>query len=288
MNQESIYFLVATSTALMLALQLSGFWWKQRSKQAIGYWVLAIWILALSDCLFLLSNQIQSDAIRLISRSMITAAYGTLYLGAQRSAGRKPNLSLMLGIVAAYALALAFVFKGNAWPMERAMTSRLVWGVFCLMAALSLRKTNKRFYGSIGAPSTILLLQAGYLIARGLLFGLLPDAKEATFQALLTYADYVNTVLFDVALFVSLLITLVNVSNDEVLKSHEEVQALSKLLPVCAWCRKVRDDDGYWHEITSYFSRKKGMRVTHGICQACEHTLHLKLDAPDEESSKEP
>jgi len=282
MNQESTYFLVSTSTALMLALQLTGFWWRRRSDQAIGYWVLSIWILAIADGLFIMSNELHSEPLRMVSRTLITTAYGVLFLGAQRSAGQRPNLILMAGIVLAYAVALGFIFDGNAWPMVRAMTSRLVWGVFCLMAAFSLRKASNRYFGSVDAPATILLVQAGYLLLRGTLFGLLPATHLPEVQTLLTYIDYMDTVLFDVALFVSLLITMVNVSNDEVLKSHAEVQALSKLLPVCAWCRKVRDDEGYWHEITSYFSRKKGMKVTHGICQACEKQIHLDLDLPSE------
>lgn len=48
-----------------------------------------------------------------------------------------------------------------------------------------------------------------------------------------------------------------------------EVQTLEGLLPVCAWCRKVRDDRGYWSQLESFISRKTRTRFSHGICPAC-------------------
>jgi hypothetical protein len=48
-----------------------------------------------------------------------------------------------------------------------------------------------------------------------------------------------------------------------------EVQTLEGLLPVCAWCRKVRDDRGYWSQLESFISRKTRTGFSHGICPAC-------------------
>jgi hypothetical protein len=47
------------------------------------------------------------------------------------------------------------------------------------------------------------------------------------------------------------------------------VQVLSGLLPVCAWCRKVRDDAGYWAQIEQYISARSKLEFTHGICPEC-------------------
>jgi hypothetical protein len=49
-----------------------------------------------------------------------------------------------------------------------------------------------------------------------------------------------------------------------------QIDTLSELLPVCSWCRKVRNDGGYWEQIEKYFSSRTSTSFTHGICPECE------------------
>lgn len=52
------------------------------------------------------------------------------------------------------------------------------------------------------------------------------------------------------------------------------VKTLSGLLPICAWCKKIRDDKGYWEQIESYIGKHSEADFTHGICpQCCEKQL---------------
>ena len=48
-----------------------------------------------------------------------------------------------------------------------------------------------------------------------------------------------------------------------------EIKTLSGLLPVCAWCQKVRDDQGYWDQIESYVAAHSDATFTHCICPDC-------------------
>ncbi|MEO7776387.1 MAG: PAS domain-containing protein [Fibrobacteria bacterium] len=52
-----------------------------------------------------------------------------------------------------------------------------------------------------------------------------------------------------------------------------QIKSLSGLLPICAWCKKIRDDDGYWKEIGAYLAERTNLSVSHGICVACETKL---------------
>lgn len=47
------------------------------------------------------------------------------------------------------------------------------------------------------------------------------------------------------------------------------VRTLADLLPVCSWCRKVRDDKDYWVSVETYLREQAGSMVTHGICPTC-------------------
>jgi PAS domain S-box-containing protein len=48
-----------------------------------------------------------------------------------------------------------------------------------------------------------------------------------------------------------------------------EVKKLSGLLPICSYCKKIRDDKGYWNQIESYIHKHSEAQFSHGICQEC-------------------
>lgn len=49
-----------------------------------------------------------------------------------------------------------------------------------------------------------------------------------------------------------------------------ELKTLRELLPVCSWCRKVREDSGYWNQLESYVTDRFSTKFTHGICPDCQ------------------
>ena len=56
---------------------------------------------------------------------------------------------------------------------------------------------------------------------------------------------------------------------DELTESLRQVEQLSGLLPVCAGCKAVRDDDGYWHAVETYLRSHAGTEVSHSLCPSC-------------------
>ena len=51
-----------------------------------------------------------------------------------------------------------------------------------------------------------------------------------------------------------------------------QVTELEAILPICSYCKKVRDDRAYWQQIESYFSQHQGTKFSHGVCPACYET----------------
>jgi phosphoserine phosphatase RsbU/P len=49
----------------------------------------------------------------------------------------------------------------------------------------------------------------------------------------------------------------------------EQVRTLEGLLPICSYCKKVRQDDGYWREIEAYIGEHTDASFTHGYCPTC-------------------
>lgn len=62
------------------------------------------------------------------------------------------------------------------------------------------------------------------------------------------------------------------VAKEALEQSLAEVKTLQGLLPICAWCKKIRDDEGLWTQIEQYVSSNTDARFTHGLCPECAKT----------------
>lgn len=62
----------------------------------------------------------------------------------------------------------------------------------------------------------------------------------------------------------------------ELRRAREEIQELRSLVPVCAWCRKIRSDDGDWETMEQYIQERGGSKVSHGICPDCARKISGK------------
>ena len=54
----------------------------------------------------------------------------------------------------------------------------------------------------------------------------------------------------------------------------KKVKVLGGLLPICAGCKKIRDDEGYWHQVEVYIRDHSEAEFSHGLCPECEKTLY--------------
>jgi PAS domain S-box-containing protein len=48
-----------------------------------------------------------------------------------------------------------------------------------------------------------------------------------------------------------------------------EIRTLQGIVPICSYCKKIRDDQNYWSQVESYISDRSEARFTHGICPEC-------------------
>jgi phosphoserine phosphatase RsbU/P len=51
------------------------------------------------------------------------------------------------------------------------------------------------------------------------------------------------------------------------------VNELHGLLPICSYCKKIRDDQNYWQQVESYISKHTGVLFSHGICPECYEAI---------------
>ena len=62
----------------------------------------------------------------------------------------------------------------------------------------------------------------------------------------------------------------------ELEQAMTEIKQLSGLLPICSYCKKIRDDQNYWHQLERYIATRTDAKFSHGICPDCYETVVKK------------
>jgi len=75
---------------------------------------------------------------------------------------------------------------------------------------------------------------------------------------------------------------------EELRQALRDVRTLQGILPICASCKKIRDDTGYWQKVESFVRARADVEFSHGICPECEDELYGDLDQPPADAGSEP
>jgi len=61
---------------------------------------------------------------------------------------------------------------------------------------------------------------------------------------------------------------------DKLKSAMDHIKLLGGLVPICAKCKKIRDDKGYWNKIETYIEKNSEIHFSHGLCPDCSQTLY--------------
>lgn len=66
---------------------------------------------------------------------------------------------------------------------------------------------------------------------------------------------------------------------ERILRYTTQISNLESMLPICTYCKKVRDDNNYWQQVESYMLQHMGTSFTHSVCPSCyEKTVLPQLE----------
>jgi CheY-like chemotaxis protein len=72
-------------------------------------------------------------------------------------------------------------------------------------------------------------------------------------------------------------LTEIQVKNDELNRQLEEIQVLRGFIPICASCKMVRDDSGFWQNIEHYICDRSSAEFSHSLCPGCTTELYPEI-----------
>ncbi|SDU04575.1 Response regulator receiver domain-containing protein [Verrucomicrobium sp. GAS474] len=62
---------------------------------------------------------------------------------------------------------------------------------------------------------------------------------------------------------------------ERIIRSFTELREVKQLLPICMYCKKIRDDANYWNQIETYLAQQTGSTFSHGVCPTCYDAVVL-------------
>lgn len=71
--------------------------------------------------------------------------------------------------------------------------------------------------------------------------------------------------------------------NAELHKALDEIKVLRGFIPICASCKRIRNDKGYWEQIESYISSHSEAKFSHGCCEECAKKLYPEIVHKDDD-----
>ncbi len=108
-----------------------------------------------------------------------------------------------------------------------------------------------------------------------------PDVELHASTSLQEAADLIQRYSPDVRLLAGGTDILLDLKTGRSQASHlvsiNRIKTLRGILPICASCKKIRNDDGYWQQIESYIRDHSDAEFSHGICKECAHKLYPEL-----------
>lgn len=276
MNQETVTYLTNIVIGVILASLTTHYWRLQPQSSVLRCWVAAAWVMTAADVLFAARPLLPFPWGKLLPTLSVTVGHAVLYFGARQTAGLSLRWRVAGAVFALHAVGLVIFLNLESASQYRMVFNGLIWGSFSIASALCLRRGAGQFWQSTFSPATAFMVHGAFHGIRVVLALIFAKHWESASAALQVVGD-LEVSFFMVALFVGLLVAHLQLRHEELMRAQVEVQTLSGLLPICAWCKKVRDDDGYWRQVEEYFGRHSRLKFTHGVCVDCVE----KIDEPE-------
>lgn len=205
--------------------------------------------------LLLVSLYLLSLSYRNSPLDMVTSSVNLVYLLVLLYAAFRLDKRLLL-----FALVAALIFSNTLY----------FWRVTGIDPALLAAAPTMGPWGQLARSLIILIFGLGLWIIPRTVHGLLERQAEL-FHA---HQNLENRYRQDLEREVNEKTAELSMANRDLQKALAEVKTLRGLLPICARCKKIRDEAGQWQSMENYLSARTSVNITHGLCEDCFSAIY--------------
>jgi hypothetical protein len=283
-----LLFITTTVMSCFLAITMLFFQIKQERYSGLGHWTAGAAAIALGH-LALALRGIAPDFPSIFIGNVAYPVGTVLFLDGMRRFLSLPPMSRMWYAFPALdgAACLYFYFVYDS-PTARGLATAVALTVPHFATALlvfrHMAKEKLLFYPVIAiemiVAGALVLLRAFWTLTLPHFALLMESPVQHAFFILIMVSEIIVTLSFIMLNAERLEKELRAADQDSKAKVEQlkramsEVKTLSGLLPICASCKKIRDDNGSWHHIEEYIRDRSEADFSHGICPECTEKLY--------------
>lgn len=284
MDSKTIILLLAIGS-YVFALLLILFQWGKEKSRWVPYWVTAKFLQGTGSLFMYLHSGPPGITTLLFANGalLLGCAYEAwaIFFILGRSVSRPLHFSFAVAILA---ICLVTIYLS---PPTRAATNLLVHCLLYGIPAWALLDRPRR----PSALRKVLGFGFGVLALSYLAGGMLIILRQANLipplgidtGAILLMSSFCIVLMSGF----SLILLAKEKSDLELKEAWEQIKTLRGILPICAHCKKIRNDKGYWEQVELYVSKHTEAKFSHGICPQCvsKYFPDTDLDSPEKQAS---
>jgi len=252
---------------------------RRRTYPGYAQWTLSAWLGALGAALVALRGLLP-DLLSMLAANLILLGVVVLVLeGMDRYLGQRRRRGALLALFLGFGCALA-AFQ-YLWPSLRMRVVVIAFSTAWL-GFLCAGRIRKHMAGVVADPYPMILwamvLFSLVNLVRGLLAVLAPPPSEDFMHASQAQGLVVLAFLFTlIVVYTSLLVLNTQRVEQDLRLALEECRVLREFIPICAQCKKIRNDHGGWDSLEAYLHQRTGAQLSHGLCPDCARELRAQI-----------
>ncbi len=251
----------------------------RKTYPGFGYWISGFVCAVITAALPVIRDQVSPWVSVVPATPAISAACILFLVGMQLYVGDRPRwLWHILVLVGGTAEAIWFTFVSPDINVRIAVVT-VIMAVYCGYIAWLAHVGMPRILGCTD-PWVVGSFGAQALVAIGRLIGTLgnpPAMNEFASNAPTQVLALVAHMLLAMLTGYGFILMTVQRTERELQQTLDEVKTLRGLIPICASCKKVRDDRGSWQAIEQYIRARSDAEFTHGVCPDCHRRLYPEI-----------
>lgn len=260
-----------------------------RSHPSLRLWTLgtALWAAAFFAGCFRSYDIVRHAAIAANS-ALFTCGLAVFFVGVLRFLGLREHKRILFAVCAAATIAIVWTSFFHDLPAIRRLAFGAAHATISFMAAFALFSHRAHSGHAAAFVASICSFSGVFYLGRALLS--LPSTPGHGVQGWAPIHDLTYLVTLAICTMLNAgVIMMVNerlhaerqATIESLRAAAEEIQTLSGIIPICASCKSIRNDAGYWEQVEAYVSRRTAAQFSHGICAACAIRLYPGLKVPD-------
>ncbi len=285
--QLSTVFLTTGFASVALLLSMVVVTRQRRTYSGFGRWAAATFALAFGMALIGWRDRLPPFLTIIVANTAILASFVLIHDGLIRFAGGKPK-PIWYG-VPFLSLEVPYLLLTYITPNVR-LRVIISSAIFVGYSGVILWYYSKRIAPiyqknwllpvGFSVQMAIFLARIAHLaLSRHSLNDFMDSGNLEAFLIILIYST-------SIVIIVGLVVLNYQRTELELRTAKSEVKTLRGIIPICASCKKIRDDEGYWNAVDSYLRLHTEAEFSHGLCPDCSHKLYPELFTEESNDAK--